>query len=673
MSRTCLPHPAGMGKEDFRGAAMPIRVTCPKCRSVFACPDEYRGKTLRCKKCGQPFVVGAPVARKPEAIRPAERRAAPARQLTPRRFAVAALLAVLLGGGIGLPAAWFLLKKHNPSDEVAGGPATGLAPDGPPAILSATGKQESPRDTATKPIPPPVAWTDYTSSEWGFSARFPGAPQVVSLPSLGGKRPQTFEGSVAAVPGRKPVTVSVTCEERDPAETADPVAFLNARAAEVVRDEKTTTPLKMSGFPGVEVRKGEAAGDAWLTTHRFYVVRVRAYHVVASGPTDKDSAALIHQFLDSFTLRDSGEPEPAGPTSPQDRALAWLAANAAAPAEKAIDQAKALLPPAKDGRGFTLALGEAVARSKKPALLAGWGGELFVFELSAEQAKALKLGAADLLANTFAQPAGRRPEKPTLTLSDLKLDVGSPKLAGAVAYRRGEVSVGPIVLRLSYPAGPSLRMRNQPAEAKEASGTLPISGPPLTADDPQLSGPIVVFVEACAADGNQPAAVLSNTVAALVTVSPGPPKGGLAELQLTAPRGWEANYNKFLGGEGGWEIKKAPPTPRSEGEEIRIEPCPKDALTPADYAAHLKEKDWLNVDVAAWVEIGAREDLPDGFVIKGVVKKFPLPKTPPTLGFVAVREIGGMKVRCYSSNLRGPDSLNEALEMFKAANFATPK
>ncbi len=216
-------------------------------------------------------------------------------------------------------------------------------------------------------------------------------------------------------------------------------------------------------------------------------------------------------------------------------------------------------------------------------------------------------------------------------------------------------------------------MRRLPAEAKEPSGTLPISGVPLTTDDPQLSGPVVVFVEACSAEGSAPETVLSNAVAAVVTVTPGPPKGGLAELQLTAPRGWKANYNKFLGGTGGWELEKPPPTSRSDGEYVRIEPCPPDALTAAVYEAHLKEKDWLNVDVPAFVEVGPKEDLPDGFVIKGVVKKFSNPKTPPVLGFVAVRDIGGLKVRCYGANLRGPDSLADALEAFKTARFGPAK
>ncbi len=38
---------------------MSIRVTCPNCKTAAACPDEYQGKSLRCKKCGRPFVARA--------------------------------------------------------------------------------------------------------------------------------------------------------------------------------------------------------------------------------------------------------------------------------------------------------------------------------------------------------------------------------------------------------------------------------------------------------------------------------------------------------------------------------------------------------------------------------------------------------------------------------------
>jgi hypothetical protein len=642
---------------------MPIRVTCPKCHVVAACPDEYRGRTLRCKKCGQPFVAGAPAARKPAP------RAVPARRgLTRGRFSVAAVLAVLLGAAVGVPAAWLLLKKP-PTDGVAAGPGTSVD-SGRWTVDS--GRKDDSTSPSTTHRPPstgraevPVTWTDTTSRDWGFSARFPAEPQATKLP--GGRRAQLFEATAPAAAGRKPVTASVTCEERDPGETADATAFLDARAAEVDREKKKRTALTLSGFPGVEVR-GEGDGDAWVTTHRFYVTRTRSYHLVASGPTDKESAAIIRKFLDGFALLDQAPTEPPAPPTPSERALSWMAANLAGPTDEVIGQAKERLAGAKGGSGFTLALGGGLTKSKGPVLLAGYGGELFQFPLSSDAAQALKLGPRDVHVTTFAEPAGK-PAKPALTLSDLKISADSPKLTGTVTYQRGAGIAGPLALRLSYPSGAALRVRRQPAEVTTASGSLGISLPPLTADDPKLSGPVVVFVEVCSGE-----AAVSNPVAALVAVVPGPPKGGLAELRLRVPDGWDANYNKFL---GEWVIKKPPPTPMSGGQEVRIEPCPDDAGKPDNYAAHLKEKDWLTGDGPGFAEVDQKEEWPDGFVIRGVVQRFG-GKAPPTLGFVAVRDINGLKVRCYSANLRTtkefPEgSRQELIDMFKAAKFGPPE
>ena len=78
--------------------------------------------------------------------------------------------------------------------------------------------------------------------------------------------------------------------------------------------------------------------------------------------------------------------------------------------------------------------------------------------------------------------------------------------------------------------------------------------------------------------------------------------------------------------------------------------------------------------------VGTAEALPDRTrpLVQGVVKRFSDPKTPPILGLVAVREINGLKVRCYSANLRTtkdrPEgSREELLEMFKSAKFGPPK
>jgi hypothetical protein len=654
---------------------MPIRVTCPKCQSIFACPDDYRGRALRCKKCGQPFVVGSPARSKTAAARPAP----PVRQKPSRgRFLLAALVALLIGAAAGFPAAYFLLKKETPANPIAAGPTPTTpdehtrGPERPPSSLpAATGKQEPPRETSTSPRPvsAPVVWEDFTSRDWGFSVRFPGSPRVSSVPGSGAKGPQIFSASIPASPERKAVTFTVTCEDHDPRLTTDAEGFLAGRIADLDPQAKTKTALKLAGFPGVEARSETTDAGAWLTTQRIYLIRARTYHLVASGPSVKEVPSFFKEFFDSFTLLNPGQPEPPAAPSLRDRVAAWLAGNAASP-EKVAEQEKELLAPLKDGFGFTLALGDGVLKSKKPSLLVGWAGELLLFELSAEQTKALKLGDRDLRLNSFSEPPGRRAEKPPFALSDLKMTSLMPKVVGTVVYRAGMAPAGPLVLRLAYPVGSALRVRRQTIEAKGDSGTLMLNAQPLTTDDPQLSGPVVILVEVCSAEAaGKPEVVLSNAAAVLVTIAAGPPKDGVAGLQLSVPSGWKADYNKFLGGVGGWVVTKPPPTARSEEEVVRIEECPAEARTAADYAAHLKDKEFLNVDLPGWVEVGDKEELPEGFVFKGVVKKFPNPKTPPILGVVAVREINGLKVRCFSANLRSEESREETLKMFKAAKF----
>jgi hypothetical protein len=60
---------------------MPLRVTCPGCKTAFVCPDDYVGKRLQCQKCRQQFLVGGPAppaaAAPPPPVPPAARPPAP--------------------------------------------------------------------------------------------------------------------------------------------------------------------------------------------------------------------------------------------------------------------------------------------------------------------------------------------------------------------------------------------------------------------------------------------------------------------------------------------------------------------------------------------------------------------------------------------------------------------
>src|SRR5207249_1323349 len=182
----------------------------------------YRGRSLRCKKCGRSFIAGAPRRAAPGAA-PAP-RAEPAGKRARGGLLIGALVVVLLGAAVGLPAAYFYVNRNSHSDGVAVGSTP--AETGPAPRPADTPKQEPPRDTGTKPPPPTVrvAWQDFTSRDWGFSARFPGARQAVSRPGAGGRRTQVFMAMVPLSPDGKQAQFTVTCTDYDPRDTADAAA-----------------------------------------------------------------------------------------------------------------------------------------------------------------------------------------------------------------------------------------------------------------------------------------------------------------------------------------------------------------------------------------------------------------------------------------------------------------
>jgi hypothetical protein len=645
---------------------MAIRVVCPSCHTAAACPDEYRGRSLRCKKCGRSFVAGVSASRQAERV--------PVAKPASSRLVPVVVGAVVLAAAIGIPAAYLVLSRDQHGSDTGMGPAA-MAADAhrgrAPLLTGETGRRES-TERATRPAPVvAVAWQEFASPEWGFRASFPAAPQVTSPPSSGRRRSQVFSATSPRSADGRPAIFSITCTDCDPRESLDADAFLAAETADVARHAMDRAAIKLGTFPGLELREEKedaAAGvGGWLIVRRVYLVHSRLYALHAGGPKEVETS--LRQFLNSFALLD---PNPAAPSArtPRDRAADWTAEHAVAPADRVVDEAKRLLAArARDGAVFTLALGEGLLKAKKPAILVGWGDELLVLEPSPEQARQLKLGERDVVVVAYPEPPGRRSTKPLLTLSDLKLSGSGSKLGGTVAYRGADIAMGAIAMRLSFVGGPALRVERQPANAKGATGTLAFSVPPAPAGSPP-TGPVALIAEVCSDDGER---ILSNPMALLVTLPQAAPKGGIADLELNFPAGWEGHYNKFLGGVGGWPLTKAPPTPRSEPEELRIEECPADARNPADYTTHLKQKDFLNVDTPAWVEVGQPEELPDGFAIKGVVKKPLNAKAPPTLGLVAVRDIAGLKVRCYSANLRSEKSRDEALDLFKSARFGAPK
>ena len=121
---------------------MPLRVLCPGCQSAFICPDDFRGKRLKCKKCERVFQVGS-VAPPKSAAEPAvqtapTRRAVapPAAVAAPRPASVtgrpAPVLALVVGGVLALLVAgaaatagiYFLVFRNGPQPQASLQPGT---------------------------------------------------------------------------------------------------------------------------------------------------------------------------------------------------------------------------------------------------------------------------------------------------------------------------------------------------------------------------------------------------------------------------------------------------------------------------------------------------------------------------------------------------------------------
>ncbi len=111
-----------------------MRVICPNCQAAYACPDEHRGKRLRCNKCQQVFVAEAAAPVRAQGLadqgpglaappRPAEQPTPPpipsakGKARVSTGVVIAGTLAVgLLFGGVGAGLYFVLTKPAAPAD-----------------------------------------------------------------------------------------------------------------------------------------------------------------------------------------------------------------------------------------------------------------------------------------------------------------------------------------------------------------------------------------------------------------------------------------------------------------------------------------------------------------------------------------------------------------------------
>lgn len=174
---------------------MPIRTTCPSCRTVYTLADQYAGKTVRCKECQAAIVVRAAKERagddeddagsrgkiqsRPRASSPAERgsptRARPRRRereddwdsersiqhsnrgLVIGLIAGGAVLTLLLVGGIVAIVLLLGRSADNPSDLPAGADAGGRPGRNPPKFLAEADEDPAWPSLGMRILPPDSA------------------------------------------------------------------------------------------------------------------------------------------------------------------------------------------------------------------------------------------------------------------------------------------------------------------------------------------------------------------------------------------------------------------------------------------------------------------------------------------------------------------------------------
>ncbi len=317
---------------------MSIRVTCPKCQTVSVCPDEYRGRLLRCKKCTQPFQVGEPGSAKTApttAPKTAAKGTRPARAATPakepprrRRFGAVLLvgLALFMGAAIGFPVAYLLTRDRSPRVEAsilptapadAGTPQTPR--ESPPAATSRPDKPADSHagDTGIRPVPieTPVTWKPYPSVEGRFTVDFPGEP-TRTRKNDGGVR-LTYSAEIRP----RNSTFTVVCADFDPQAVGEPGAFLNGYAEQFQKHTRSRREMMLGKYPGLELtlEDEQANGMFWLTIHRLLLVCERMYDVIASSPRDKKSDSDFDHFFASLSVTDPPKPvDPVKPTKPAD-------------------------------------------------------------------------------------------------------------------------------------------------------------------------------------------------------------------------------------------------------------------------------------------------------------------------------------------------------------------
>jgi hypothetical protein len=215
----------------------------------------------------------------------------------------------------------------------------------------------------------------------------------------------------------------------------------------------------------------------------------------------------------------------------RDQALAWLRENNRWGPDASIVQnlAADFAPYPGQIDGFLLQFGSRLLRSQQPTLLAANLGGLFVFPLTADQARALNLAETQRRFRGIRNLADRRRATSRVRLSELKIDHAprlnfDARITGSIAYEmRGPAITRHFAVRLSWYMEGGKRQAVLywfKDRTLEGRGTLSFAFAPLASPTYRPRGPLVLFADLCT-DPEGTIVVESDTLATLVEAGPG--------------------------------------------------------------------------------------------------------------------------------------------------------
>jgi hypothetical protein len=332
-----------------------------------------------------------------------------------------------------------------------------------------------------------------------------------------------LERMLAKEPGRRHAT---------PAEVAEDLAALSGPAEGVPDDRRVGT-----GRPRSRRARRLLLGAAVLLAAAV-VVAVVAWP--RGNRPDKAEPVVVKGATQPA-------PGPAGLAGPEDEvrlkreardlALALLrATNRWGPGGKIVSGARKEID-AVMGKteGFEIVLGPRLVKSGKLTLVVGRLGEVFHFEPTPEESRALRLADTSLKDNSLrfigylTAANDLRRSKLRVTISDLRIAPadtprGKGRLVGALSYRLLEPVADRLHVRMTYyPAGRlcTMGMSYLGAPLAARRGEVRFDLPGLN-DKVREDGLVVVFVEMASRLGKRDV-IESNTLAALLRAPAGPP------------------------------------------------------------------------------------------------------------------------------------------------------